>query len=524
MPLSIDYPKQNETIGPRYNINILAEGADHVRVRIDQGDWVPCRYADGRWWHPWENIPPGPHTLRAEATHANQTIAFDTIECHCGETIHPPPLLTDTWLLAQQKLKDAIGESNINLWLNEIHPIEIQGAMLLLQVPNSFFGNWALKHQSEISAALQGVGAPIDKIECRIVEVKEPIKPETTQTQQEKQLIRKTPTRKSFQLPAQSFHEKTRFSMPISVASKQLASKLKMWKVEITRRHDGKTMRLLWKFFVAEDDHLPGPECENIRLAIERILTERRRHRSDGKVQLLEQFTAYEIYHAMGKTKSIGKGDYTSITTNLLRLARTNYLIEPSIVSDETKEITTGVERWHFWEKVYVSGDKLPDGTAAKHITIELNQNYLAALNSESKTQRLMPYNDDLLLSLSKGVSRRLLRILDTRFYGMTGTYAAFPYPQLCALLGLIPEKELRRAKQQLKPYHNELMNLPNLYQKWERENRGRDIKPIPPFFFRPPEWDDRSDPWRVLYYPGPNAKIRKNHRPQKAIQQTLPL
>ena len=521
MPLSIDYPKQNETIGPLYNINILAEGADHVRVRVDQGDWVPCHYADGRWWHSWENISPGPHTLRAEATHANQTIAFDAIECRGGEAIQPSSSLTDIWSLAKQKLKDTLGESNINLWLNEIHPIEIQGATLSLQVPNSFFGNWVLKHQPEMSAALHGAGVQIGTIECRIVEVKETTQPETPK---EKQLVRKTPTRKSFQLPAQSFHEKTRFSMPISVASKQLASKLKMWEVDITRRQDGKTMRLLWKFFVAENDHLPGPECENIRLAIERILTERRRHRPDGKVHLLEKFTAYEIYHAMGKTKSIGKGDYTSITTNLLRLARTNYLIEPSIVSDETKEITTGVERWHFWEKVYVSGDKLPDGTAAKHITIELNQNYLAALNSESKTQRLMPYNDDLLLSLSKGVSRRLLRILDTRFYGMTGTYAAFPYPQLCALLGLIPEKELRRAKQQLKPYHNELMNLPNLYQKWQRENRGRDIKPIPPFLLRPPEWDDRSDPWRILYYPGPNTKIRQNHRPQKAIQQTLPL
>ena len=166
----------------------------------------------------------------------------------------------------------------------------------------------------------------------------------------------------------------------------------------------------------------------------------------------------------------------------------------------------------------------MPDGTKAKHIMIELEPEYQAALNSESKTQRLMPFNDDLLLCLSKGVSRRLLRILDTRFYGMTGTYAAFPYPQLCMLLGLVPEKELRRAKQQLKLYHDEIMDLPKLYQKWQKENRGRDIKPIPPFLLREPEWDDRSSPWRIIYYPGPEAKIHQKHPQKKEIQQALSL
>ena len=173
MKISINYPKQKEKIGSVYTINIVAEGAENVRVNIDDGNWVPCRYANGRWWHDWKNIEPGRHRLQAEATQANQTTTSDSVECLCGEEISAPPIpdtrinkertLQDAWFMAQRKLKDTLGESNTRLWLDEIRPIEIQENDLVLQVPNSYFASWIDKHQSKISEALCETGAEIKK-------------------------------------------------------------------------------------------------------------------------------------------------------------------------------------------------------------------------------------------------------------------------------------------------------------------------------------------------------------------------
>lgn len=62
--LWIDYPRETEVLsGDEYVIRCGVGGAEHVELSINQGDWLPCRFASGYWWYDWSGIPQGDHTL-----------------------------------------------------------------------------------------------------------------------------------------------------------------------------------------------------------------------------------------------------------------------------------------------------------------------------------------------------------------------------------------------------------------------------------------------------------------------------
>ncbi len=65
----IDYPQQNETVGPgTYTFRVGApQAADEVDVSVDQGPWKPCRSAAGYWWFDWNEYDRGEHEIIARA-------------------------------------------------------------------------------------------------------------------------------------------------------------------------------------------------------------------------------------------------------------------------------------------------------------------------------------------------------------------------------------------------------------------------------------------------------------------------
>ena len=65
--LSVDYPRQGEVIaGACYAFRISApQDVQKVEVAVDQGDWRPCRQAEGYWWSDWSGYEDGEHEITA---------------------------------------------------------------------------------------------------------------------------------------------------------------------------------------------------------------------------------------------------------------------------------------------------------------------------------------------------------------------------------------------------------------------------------------------------------------------------
>jgi hypothetical protein len=67
----IDYPTENESIGPTYTIRLGSNAStNNMRVKIDTGDWSQAYYSSGYWWFDWANYGMGSHTIVAEGWNA----------------------------------------------------------------------------------------------------------------------------------------------------------------------------------------------------------------------------------------------------------------------------------------------------------------------------------------------------------------------------------------------------------------------------------------------------------------------
>ena len=68
----IDYPQASETVARgHYAIRISGcEGECHVS--IDEGDWQPCRSAEGFCWFDWNPTQTGRHRLSARTRSGNK--------------------------------------------------------------------------------------------------------------------------------------------------------------------------------------------------------------------------------------------------------------------------------------------------------------------------------------------------------------------------------------------------------------------------------------------------------------------
>lgn len=65
--LAVDFPRQGETItGPQYSVRLSApDDAVRMDISIDQGEWQPCRRAEGYWWYDWSGYEDGEHEIIA---------------------------------------------------------------------------------------------------------------------------------------------------------------------------------------------------------------------------------------------------------------------------------------------------------------------------------------------------------------------------------------------------------------------------------------------------------------------------
>ncbi len=74
-PLEIDFPLAGEIVtAPYYTFRIAAYGSARIDISIDGGDWLPCRFWIGYWWHDWSDYESGAHSVSARSRDADGAI------------------------------------------------------------------------------------------------------------------------------------------------------------------------------------------------------------------------------------------------------------------------------------------------------------------------------------------------------------------------------------------------------------------------------------------------------------------
>lgn len=80
----IDYPQENEVINPKhYAIKIGTNTNSRVEISIDNGDWQPCRFAGGYWWHDWTGYTSGAHKITARVCDNNNKVIVKSKVSKC---------------------------------------------------------------------------------------------------------------------------------------------------------------------------------------------------------------------------------------------------------------------------------------------------------------------------------------------------------------------------------------------------------------------------------------------------------
>lgn len=70
--VAVDYPREGEKItSPDYAFRVGAGAPGTVEISIDNGEWRPCRQAEGYAWYDWSGYKAGKHQVVARVQAQN---------------------------------------------------------------------------------------------------------------------------------------------------------------------------------------------------------------------------------------------------------------------------------------------------------------------------------------------------------------------------------------------------------------------------------------------------------------------
>jgi len=221
---------------------------------------------------------------------------------------------------------------------------------------------------------------------------------------------------------------------------------------------DGDRLEQYWKITAHRDFGLPGPQDQDVFVAVMTVVSRRGGIPPDGRVS----FTLYELLQILGKTHA-GK-NYDDLRDSLDRLSETSIYAENAFYSKEDEDFRS--HRFRMWS-VHFSRKKRK-GRASEHHTLRFDDILVRSYNASY----LKGLDSDFYYVLKRPLARSLYKLVDVkRKDALSWSVELEGLRQLLSM----PEsyKYPSAIKRQLEPAHRELVEK-GFLSRADFEERGR--------------------------------------------------
>src|SRR5918993_903290 len=164
---------------------------------------------------------------------------------------------------------------------------------------------------------------------------------------------------------------------------------------------DGDRLEQYWKITAHRDFGLPGPQDQDVFVAVMTVVSRRGGIPSDGRVS----FTLYELLEILGKTHA-GK-NYDDLRDSLDRLSETSIYAENAFYSKEDEDFRS--HRFRMWS-VHFSRKKRK-GRASEHHTLRFDDILVRSYNASY----LKSLDSDFYYGLKRPLARSLYKLVDVK-------------------------------------------------------------------------------------------------------------
>ena len=221
---------------------------------------------------------------------------------------------------------------------------------------------------------------------------------------------------------------------------------------------NGDRLEQYWKITAHRDFGLPGPQDQDVFVAVMTVVSRRGGIPPDGRVS----FTLYELLEILGKTHA-GK-NYDDLRDSLDRLSETSIYAENAFYSKEDEDFRS--HRFRMWS-VHFSRKKRK-GRASEHHTLRFDDILVRSYNASY----LKSLDSDFYYGLKRPLARSLYKLVDVkRREALSWSVELEGLRQLLSM----PEsyKYPSAIKRQLEPAHRELVQR-GFLSRADFEERGR--------------------------------------------------
>ncbi len=221
---------------------------------------------------------------------------------------------------------------------------------------------------------------------------------------------------------------------------------------------DGDRLEQYWRITAHRDFGLPGPQDQDVFVAVMTVVSRRGGIPPDGRVS----FTLYELLEILGKTHA-GK-NYDDLRDSLDRLSETSIYAENAFYSKEDEDFRS--HRFRMWS-VHFSRKKRK-GRASEHHTLRFDDILVRSYNASY----LKSLDSDFYYGLRRPLARSLYKLVDVKRKEALSWSVEL---EGLRLLLSMPEsyKYPSAIKRQLEPAHRELVEK-GFLSRADFEERGR--------------------------------------------------
>src|SRR5215211_7225113 len=221
---------------------------------------------------------------------------------------------------------------------------------------------------------------------------------------------------------------------------------------------DGNRLEQYWRITAHRDFGLPGPQDQDVFVAVMTIVSRRGGIPPDGRIS----FTLYELLEILGKTHA-GK-NYDDLRNSLDRLSETSIYAENAFYSKADEDFRS--HRFRMWS-VHFSRKKR-QGRASEHHTLRFDDILVRSYNASY----LKSLDSDFYYDLKRPLARSLYKLIDVkRKEALSWSVELEGLRQLLSM----PEsyKYPSAIRRQLEPVHRELVEK-GFLSRADFEERGR--------------------------------------------------